>query len=96
MLVKLDDFPRVRDENEKYLSCHHLGNHWVFCFPPCFFGWVDVLASLQKKKWENLRIEVEESRNWIHIPPIEGHGLLRLRIVGSKPTRLESEVTWGW
>jgi len=24
MLVKLDHFPRVREENKQYLSCHHL------------------------------------------------------------------------
>ena len=25
MLVKLDHFPKFRDENKQYLSCHHLG-----------------------------------------------------------------------
>ena len=34
MIVKLDDFPKVRGENQKYLSCHHLGTYWVVKTPP--------------------------------------------------------------
>ena len=26
MLVKLDHVPKFRDENDKYMSCHHLGS----------------------------------------------------------------------
>ena len=28
MLVKMDHFPKVRGENKKYLSCHHLVRVW--------------------------------------------------------------------
>ena len=32
MLVKLDHFPKVRGENNKYLSCHHQdSNHFGSC-----------------------------------------------------------------
>ena len=33
MLVKLDDFPKVRAKNEKCLSCHQLEKVMVFGIP---------------------------------------------------------------
>ena len=33
ILVKLDHFPNFRDENKKYLSCHHLDMYWRIIIP---------------------------------------------------------------
>ena len=37
MIVKLDHSPRDRDENKKYLSCHHLV---LFDSPPRWVNWM--------------------------------------------------------
>jgi len=51
MLVKLDHFPKVRGENKKRLSCHHLEN--ILNAPkPMEFGHrvIDVIAITPTRK----------------------------------------------
>ena len=64
-----------------------------FLFLPPVFCWVvdDVFSLRQTKKIGLLGESNRGPRNWIHIPPIKGHGLLRL--LGSRIDRWDVNKT---
>ena len=68
--VKLGIFPNFRDENQKYLSCHHLEKVWTL---GVFFPWIWVMliSSLQRGEKNHPSDEVQ-----LHFPAVFFFGAL--------------------
>ena len=69
MLVKLDPFPKIRGENKKYLSCHHLASLWIMTLPPNTM----IVDSRQSKKLaQQSHPQVSSYRGGGYIPGAAG------------------------
>ena len=73
-------------QNMANLSCANREPLGFFCFFPPYFVGVDEFFLFDKQKKLASRNFFGPS-NWIHIPPIKGHGLLRLFDRGSTDGR---------